>query len=210
MLLHRSAPALTALLLLAVRDTSAQGRVPNLDLRASDDELLAPPPPFHGELPESWSIRNVSGRDLASPDRNQHTPTYCGSCWAHGSTSALADRINILRGDGSSRLNLAPQVMINCIKGDLGCDGGDESDAYKYIKGHGIPDETCQPYQAKKLPNAVRQPHVPDRNFSDILQRKCQRSVFVFYCPRCDTVDRWKLTLAARGRSRVSAARTRC
>ena len=181
--LHRSAPALAALLLLAVRDTSAQGRVPNLDLRASD-ELLAPPPPFHGELPESWSIRNVSGRDLASPDRNQHTPTYCGSCWAHGSTSALADRINILRGDGSSRLNLAPQVMINCIKGDLGCDGGDESDAYKYIKGHGIPDETCQPYQAKKLPNAVRQPHVPrtcPTEVSDILQRKCQRFVFVFY-----------------------------
>eukprot|EP01043_Picozoa_sp_COSAG02_P063126 COSAG02_NODE_8872_length_2415_cov_22.702504_2_plen_106_part_00 len=82
---------------------------------------------------------------------------HSGSCWAHGSTSALADRINILRGDGSSRLNLAPQVMINCIKGDLGCDGGDESDAYKYIKAHGIPDETCQPYQAKKLPNAVRE-----------------------------------------------------
>ena len=208
MLLHRSAPALTALLLLAVRDTSAQGRVPNLDLRASD-ELLAPPPPFHGELPESWSIRNVSGRDLASPDRNQHTPTYCGSCWAHGSTSALADRINILRGDGSSRLNLAPQVMINCIKGDLGCDGGDESDAYKYIKGHGIPDETCQPYQAKKLPNAVRQPHVPDRNFGYFAAK--MPAICLRFLSSGDTVDRWKLTLAAaRGRSRVSAARTRC
>eukprot|EP01047_Picozoa_sp_COSAG01_P023290 COSAG01_NODE_1405_length_10451_cov_8.718998_3_plen_193_part_00 len=44
--------------------------------------------------------------------------------------------------------------MINCVKGDLGCDGGDESDAYKYIQKHGIPDETCQPYQAKKLKHA--------------------------------------------------------
>ena len=115
---------------------------------------LSEAPRFAGALPASWSIRNISGRDLASPDRNQHTPTYCGpcwvlngsalearranneaslwtagsascvhwagSCWAHGATSALADRFNLLL--GSARLNLSPQVMINCIKGDLGCE----------------------------------------------------------------------------------------
>ena len=44
---------------------------------------------------------------------------------------------------------------MNCIKGDLGCTGGDQADAYRYIQEHdGLPDETCQPYQAKRLEHA--------------------------------------------------------
>jgi cathepsin X len=43
---------------------------------------------------------------------------------------------------------------MNCVQGDTGCGGGLESDAYAYIQQHGIPDETCQPYQAKKLNNS--------------------------------------------------------
>jgi cathepsin X len=76
-----------------------------------------------------------------------------GSCWAHGATSAFADRINLRT--GNARLNLAPQVLMNCIDGDLGCSGGDQSDAYRWIQKHdGMPDETCQPYQAKRLEHA--------------------------------------------------------
>ena len=66
---------------------------------------------------------------------------------AHGSEHATgASRCSTAH--CSARLNLAPQVLINCVHGDTGCDGGDESDAYQYIQKFGLPDETCQPYQA--------------------------------------------------------------
>jgi cathepsin X len=105
------------------------------------------------DVPTSWDIRNINGRSLATINRNQHIPQYCGSCWAHGTASALSDRINLLRDGAFPEINLAPQLLINCVTANStnGCRGGDPAAAYSYIAENFAVDETCQNYQALDL-----------------------------------------------------------
>jgi cathepsin X len=90
----------------------------------------------------------VGGVNYLTKNLNQHIPVYCGSCWAHGSISSLADRIKIMRKAAFPDINLSIQFLLNCQLGGS-CYGGDHLATYKAIHEYGsIPYEDCMIYQA--------------------------------------------------------------
>jgi len=98
------------------------------------------------QIPSEWDYRKLG---LLTEDLNQHIPVYCGSCWAHSALSSIADRIKIATQGKQRDIIPSIQVLINC--GDAGsCFGGDSNAANAWIYKNGIPDTTCQQYQAKK------------------------------------------------------------
>eukprot|EP00756_Hemistasia_phaeocysticola_P043101 Hpha_TRINITY_DN17007_c5_g1::TRINITY_DN17007_c5_g1_i3::g.166521::m.166521/K08568/CTSZ; cathepsin X len=83
-------------------------------------------------VPESFTWCDNNGVNYCTESRNQHLPQYCGSCWAHGAVSALADRIKIARKGKGQDINLAVQHMLNC--GTAGsCHGGSIDGPYQWI-----------------------------------------------------------------------------
>jgi cathepsin X len=106
------------------------------------------------DLPANFWWNNINGTSYMTKMLNQHIPQYCGSCWAHGSTSAFADRIKIARKQqglvASIDINLSIQWILNCGGGTAGsCYGGDDSGVYALIQQTGyIPYDTCMTYSA--------------------------------------------------------------
>merc|ERR1719277_34176 len=121
----------------------------NSSARSSHEEL---PMLFVEEMPESFSWCDKDGVNYCSMSRNQHIPQYCGSCWAHGAVSALADRVKIARKAQGIDINPSVQHLLNC--GNVGsCHGGTVDGPYQWLlevskQGAGISYETSQPYLA--------------------------------------------------------------
>jgi cathepsin X len=110
--------------------------------------------------PDAFTWCNKDGVNYCTISLNQHIPQYCGSCWAHGTTSALADRIKIAREGKGIDVQLSVQHMLNC--GNVGsCHGGSLDGPYQWIKsisdktGSGISYTTSQPYFACSSENQV-------------------------------------------------------
>lgn len=121
----------------------------NATARSSHEDLPSP----DGGFPSDFTWCNKDGVNYCTISLNQHIPQYCGSCWAHGATSALADRIKIARGAKGADVQLSVQHMLNC--GNVGsCHGGTVDGPYQWIyklgkrTGSGISYFTSQPYLA--------------------------------------------------------------
>ena len=109
------------------------------------------------DLPKDFDWRNVNGMNYVTSDVNQHIPQYCGSCWIHGTTASLNDRIKVMRRAHFPDVMLARQVLMNCVPSPNkslpppGCDGGDPWMIHQYLMKNDVPDETCMPYQARNM-----------------------------------------------------------
>lgn len=101
------------------------------------------------ELPKSLDYRNYNGKNLITTSKNQHVPGYCGACWAFAATSSLSDRLKIATDGVWPDRDLSTQVILNCDYQDNACHGGDPISAFAFIEdAGGIPEETCQLYEA--------------------------------------------------------------
>eukprot|EP01001_Neometanema_parovale_P007126 NODE_3444_length_1220_cov_192.587967_g3268_i0.p1 GENE.NODE_3444_length_1220_cov_192.587967_g3268_i0~~NODE_3444_length_1220_cov_192.587967_g3268_i0.p1 ORF type:complete len:350 (+),score=91.47 NODE_3444_length_1220_cov_192.587967_g3268_i0:53-1051(+) len=102
------------------------------------------------KLPASWNWGDVNGKSYLTKSLNQHIPQYCGSCWAHGAMSSLADRIKIARKAANVDYNLAIQYILNCGGSIAGsCHGGSALGAFQFVKQSGhVPYDTCMQYAA--------------------------------------------------------------
>ena len=105
------------------------------------------------EVPAVVDWRNMNGRNYLSWNKNQHIPQYCGSCWAQGTTSAIADRFNILNDlKTTTPVGLDAQVVVNCQPTTGGsCDGGNPAQVYKYAHDVGLHHSSCMQYVAYNL-----------------------------------------------------------
>jgi len=106
-------------------------------------------------LPTNVDWRFIDGRNWLSWTKNQHIPRYCGSCWAQGTTSALADRFNIMDNlMNPTPIALNAQVIVDSYAGGS-CNGGDPAKVYEFAFNHGIPDSSCMQYTAYNLQTAA-------------------------------------------------------
>lgn len=106
-------------------------------------------------LPATVDWRNMNGKNYLSWNVNQHIPRYCGSCWSMGSTSAIADRFNILTNLTTiSPIGLDAQMVINNQWGGS-CNGGNPNQVYEAAHDYGLVHSSCEQYIAYNLQHSA-------------------------------------------------------
>jgi putative hemolysin len=96
--------------------------------------------------PASFDWRALGGSDWTTPIKDQGS---CGSCWAFSAVGVAEAAHNIASNNASLDLDLSEQYLVSDCYSYLGCQnccGGWQDEALKYIRDHGITDESCFPY----------------------------------------------------------------
>lgn len=75
-------------------------------------------PPVVESLPTAFDWRE---KGVVGPIRDQALPQYCGSCWAHGTTTAFEGAIALKTGKVP---NISPQQLVSCRPSYGTCGGG--------------------------------------------------------------------------------------
>jgi cathepsin B len=108
---------------------------PNLN-RCSSDETTTTPEYFDARA--QWP-------SCMLPTGNQQRT--CGSSYAFAASQTAAERLCINSKD-QRLVKLSPQELISCDVANQGCKGGYLNSALDYMRGKGLVDEQCFPYQA--------------------------------------------------------------
>lgn len=93
----------------------------------------------HPNLPKSIDWRDAGA---VSSVKDQE---LCGSCWAFAAAGAVEGQ-HFLKNCGNLT-ELSVQNLVDCVDGNLGCDGGIVDNAYQYIMDNGIETEKLYPFK---------------------------------------------------------------
>lgn len=98
-----------------------------------------------GAIPDNFDVE-TNWPNCVMPVQDQG---HCGSCWAFGTTEALASRKCIAAGgnDTSVDVQLSAQNLVSCAPApNAGCNGGIPTLAWKHTVRHPVMTEACYPY----------------------------------------------------------------
>lgn len=121
----------------------------------SDDEVVVE----EGERKVNGEV-DWTERGMVSPVKNQG---QCGSCWAFSAVAVL-ESFALFK---SQKVDLSEQQLVDCshLYGNMGCDGGFNTEGLAYVRDHGITQTSNYPYVAK---NQLCKVHGGDFKFSQL------------------------------------------
>ena len=102
-------------------------------------------------FPEQATLLAAPPTDYDWTEHGAVTPVkdqgQCGSCWSFGTTGDVEGVLFLAKHNLTS---LSEQQLVSCDEKDLGCDGGLQEDAFKYVKKNGLVTEQQYPYTSGK------------------------------------------------------------